>query len=112
MSQILKHIYTRCQEEVEKMIPPGMALLSKLLRTEQYTIRANLYRLYVTPRVSMTIETPDGKPLLARKDPSPTTGASKSSFWHFVTPGSTLKISFSRFANLPEKKEAHILMLL
>jgi hypothetical protein len=60
-AQILKHIYTRCQEEVEKMIPPGMALLNKLLRTEQDTIRANLYRHYLTPRVSMTIETPDGK---------------------------------------------------
>ena len=58
--QILQHVYTRCQEEVEKLIPPGMALLNKLLRTDQEAIRANLYRHYLTPQQS-TIETPDGK---------------------------------------------------
>lgn len=28
-SQVLQHIYTRCQEEVEKNLDPGMALLNK-----------------------------------------------------------------------------------
>ena len=32
--QILQHIYTRCQEELEKNVAPGMGLLYKLLRTE------------------------------------------------------------------------------
>ena len=57
--QILKHVYTRCQEEVEKTIPPGTALLNKLLRTEQPSIRSNLYEHYLTPRPN-TITTPDG----------------------------------------------------
>jgi hypothetical protein len=59
-AQILQHIYTRCQEEVEKTIPPGIALLNKLLRTQQESIRANLYSHYLTPQ-SDVIETPDGK---------------------------------------------------
>jgi hypothetical protein len=58
--QILKHVYTRCQEEVEKTIPPGTALLNKLLRTEQASIRLNLYEHYLTPRPNV-ITTPDGK---------------------------------------------------
>lgn len=58
--QILKHVYTRCQEEVEKTIPPATALLNKLLRTEQAAIRANLYSHYLTPQAN-TITTPDGK---------------------------------------------------
>jgi hypothetical protein len=58
--QILKHLYTRCQEEVEKTIPPGTALLNKLLRTEQASIRSNLYEHYLTPRPNV-ITTPDGK---------------------------------------------------
>jgi hypothetical protein len=58
--QILKHVYTRCQEEVEKTIPPGTALLNKLLRTEHSSIRKNLYEHYLTPRPN-TITTPDGK---------------------------------------------------
>ena len=60
--QILKHVYTRCQEEVEKTIPPGTALLNKLLRTEQPSIRSNLYEHYLTPRPN-TITTPDGNVL-------------------------------------------------
>lgn len=58
--QILQHIYTRCQEEVEKNIPAGTALLNKLLRTDQQSIRVNLYGYYLTPQAN-TIETPDGK---------------------------------------------------
>jgi hypothetical protein len=60
--QILRHVYTRCQEEVEKTIPPGTALLNKLLRTEQASIRSNLYEYYLTPRPN-TITTPDGNVL-------------------------------------------------
>jgi hypothetical protein len=59
-TQILRHIYTRCQEEMEKTLPPGTALLHKLLRTEQAAIRANLYRHYLTPSPT-TITSPDGK---------------------------------------------------
>lgn len=60
--QVLQHIYTRCQEEVEKNLDPGIALLNKLLRTQQDSIRANLYRHYLTPQAN-TITTPDGKTL-------------------------------------------------
>jgi hypothetical protein len=59
-TQILRHIYTRCQEEMEKTLPPGTALLHKLLRTEQAAIRANLYRYYLTPSPT-TITSPEGK---------------------------------------------------
>ena len=58
--QILQHIYTRCQEEVEKSIPPGLALLNKLLRTPQDSIRSNLYEHYLTPQKTK-ITSPDGK---------------------------------------------------
>jgi len=58
--QILQHIYTRCQEEVEKSYPPGTALLNKLLRTEQAAIRQNLYSHYLTPQPNV-IKSPDGK---------------------------------------------------
>ena len=59
-AQILQHVYTRCQEEVEKNIPPGTALLNKLLRTQEAPIRANIYQHYLTPQPN-TITTPDGK---------------------------------------------------
>jgi len=58
--QILQHVYTRCQEEVEKNLPPGTALLNKLLRTEQPGIRSNLYKHYLTPQPNV-ITAPDGK---------------------------------------------------
>lgn len=57
--QILTHIYTRCQEEAEKNIPPGTALLNKLLRTQEASIRKNLYEHYLTPQPSI-ITAPDG----------------------------------------------------
>lgn len=74
--QILQHIYTRCQEEVEKSIPPGLALLNKLLRTPEDPIRRNLYSHYLTPQKTK-ITSPDGKeielggtsaPLVAMQD--------------------------------------------
>lgn len=58
--QILQHVYTRCQEEVEKIIAPGIALLNKLLRTEQSSIRQNQLQHYLCPQPS-TIKSPDGK---------------------------------------------------
>ena len=58
--QILQHIYTRCQEEVEKVIAPGVALLNKLLRTEQPSIRKNQLEHYLTPQPTK-IKSPDGK---------------------------------------------------
>lgn len=59
--QILQHIYTRCQEEVEKTVSPGVGLLNKLLRTEQASIRANQLRHYLCPQEPKTIKSPDGK---------------------------------------------------
>ena len=59
--QILQHIYTRCQEEVEKTVNPGVGLLNKLLRTEQASIRANQLRHYLCPQEPKTIKSPDGK---------------------------------------------------
>mmetsp|Transcript_9385 Transcript_9385/g.25927 ORF Transcript_9385/g.25927 Transcript_9385/m.25927 type:complete len:364 (-) Transcript_9385:924-2015(-) len=58
--QILQHVYTRCQEEMEKSIAPGLALLNRLLRQEQESIRKNLYEHYLTPQ-SNKVTTPDGK---------------------------------------------------
>jgi hypothetical protein len=58
--QILQHIYTRCQEEVEKTVNPGMALLSKLLRTQVDSIRRNQLEHYLGVPKS-TITAPDGK---------------------------------------------------
>jgi len=60
--QILQHIYTRCQEEIEKTIPPGVSLLNKLLRTEQPSIRSNQLNHYLCPQKNV-ITTPDGKEL-------------------------------------------------
>ena len=57
---ILTHIHTRCQEEVEKTIPPGVALFNKLLRTEQPAIRRNIYDHYLVPQKNV-IKSPDGK---------------------------------------------------
>jgi len=59
--QILQHIYTRCQEEVEKMVSPGAGLLNKLLRTEQASIRSNQYKHYLCPQEPKIIKSPDGK---------------------------------------------------
>jgi hypothetical protein len=59
-SQILQHIYTRCQEEVEKTIPGGVALLNKLLRTQMDSIRANQLEHFLCPQPSV-ITSPDGK---------------------------------------------------
>lgn len=59
--QILQHIYTRCQEEVEKTVSPGVGLLNKILRTEQTSIRANQLRHYLCPQAPKTIKSPDGK---------------------------------------------------
>jgi len=58
--QILQHIYTRCQEEVEKTINPGTALLNKLLRTDIDSIRENQLNHYLCPAPN-TITSPDGK---------------------------------------------------
>ncbi|KAL3924975.1 MAG: hypothetical protein SGILL_000713 [Bacillariaceae sp.] len=58
--QILQHVYTRCQEEVEKTINPGLALLNKLLRTEVDSIRQNQLQHYLCPQPT-TITAPDGK---------------------------------------------------
>lgn len=61
--QILQHIYTRCQEEVEKVINPGTALLNKLLRTEVDSIRRNQLNHYLCPKPT-TITSPDGKEIV------------------------------------------------
>jgi hypothetical protein len=67
--QILSHIYTRCQEEVEKALPPGMALLNKLLRTPEAPIRSNLVVHYLLPP-KQTITSPDGKTITLSGTPA------------------------------------------
>eukprot|EP00568_Trieres_chinensis_P006830 CAMPEP_0183297178 /NCGR_PEP_ID=MMETSP0160_2-20130417/4537_1 /TAXON_ID=2839 ORGANISM="Odontella Sinensis, Strain Grunow 1884" /NCGR_SAMPLE_ID=MMETSP0160_2 /ASSEMBLY_ACC=CAM_ASM_000250 /LENGTH=396 /DNA_ID=CAMNT_0025458941 /DNA_START=61 /DNA_END=1251 /DNA_ORIENTATION=- len=58
--QILQHIYTRCQEEVEKTVDPGAGLLNKLLRTDAPGIRRNQLGHYLGPQPNV-VKTPDGK---------------------------------------------------
>lgn len=58
--QILQHVYTRAQEELEKNVAPGMGLLNKLLRTEVSSIRANQLEHYLCPQKT-SITSPDGK---------------------------------------------------
>lgn len=67
---ILTHIHTRCQEEVEKNIPPGVALFNKLLRTEQPSIRRNIYDHYLGPKKTV-IESPDGQKIELPGDGAP-----------------------------------------
>lgn len=62
---ILKHVYTRCQEEVEKLVPPGVALLNKLLRTDQDSIRANQLQHYLCPQPNVIV-LPDGQVIPVR----------------------------------------------
>jgi hypothetical protein len=81
--QILTHIYTRCQEEVEKSMEPGMAVLNKLLRTPDPSIRSNILRHYLTP-TKTTITSPDGTtielvPTTATTGSTASTAASSSS---------------------------------
>ena len=57
---ILTHIYTRCHEEVESSLPPGIVLLNKLLRTGADPIRANQLQYYLCPRPNV-ITLPDGQ---------------------------------------------------
>eukprot|EP00956_Cyclotella_meneghiniana_P026796 scaffold58775_cov39-Cyclotella_meneghiniana.AAC.1 len=57
--QILQHIYTRCQEELEKNVAPGVGLLNKLLRTDIASIRSNQLSHYLGPQAT-TITSPDG----------------------------------------------------
>ena len=64
---ILQHIYTRCQEEVEKTVDPGVALLNKLLRTSIDSIRYNQLQHYLGKPKS-TITTPDGKEIQLNSD--------------------------------------------
>jgi hypothetical protein len=57
---ILQHMYTRCQEEMEKQVPPGVGLLNKLMRTEQPSIRKNQLEHYLGLPESKSIQAPDG----------------------------------------------------
>ena len=58
--QILQHIYTRCQEELEKNVSPGVGLLNKLLRTDISSIRSNQLEYYLGPQQT-SITSPDGQ---------------------------------------------------
>ena len=57
---VLTHIYTRCHEEVESSLPPGIVLLNKLLRTGADPIRANQLKHYLCPQPNV-ITLPDGQ---------------------------------------------------
>lgn len=60
---MLKHISTRCQEEVEKTVDPGVALLNKLLRTEDAAVRRNQLEYYLLPQEKNVVIKPDGTEL-------------------------------------------------
>lgn len=70
MFQILQHIYTRCQEEVEKVINPGTALLNKLLRTDVDSIRNNQLNHYLC-HAPNTIRSPNGKKIKLKSNNRP-----------------------------------------
>lgn len=57
---VLTHIYTRCHEEVESSLPPGIVLLNKLLRTGADPIRSNQLQHYLCPQPNV-ITLPDGQ---------------------------------------------------
>jgi len=72
--QILQHIYTRCQEELEKSISsPSQQLLMKLLRTAQPDIRRNLLEHYLIGGRNVVVN-PDGREI----DLSPSSSSSSS----------------------------------
>uniref|UniRef100_A0A7S0Z1X2 Uncharacterized protein n=1 Tax=Hemiselmis tepida TaxID=464990 RepID=A0A7S0Z1X2_9CRYP len=49
--QILSHVYTRVQEEMEKIVDPAVGLLHRLLRqVEQPGIRNNILEKYLKPK--------------------------------------------------------------
>ena len=50
--RMMTHLYTRVQEELEKQADPALALLHKLTRMDQQSIRFNLLRHNLTPQTS------------------------------------------------------------
>jgi hypothetical protein len=64
--QIFQYIYTGCQEEVERTIPPGVALLNKVLQTEAPSIQSNQLQHDLCPQ-SNVIQTPVCKELVLNR---------------------------------------------
>jgi len=71
--RLLTHIHTRVQEEVEGKAEPALALLHKLTRLEQPSIRDNVLRDSLVPKTSVPIpgggEMPLDNPVPAKVDP-------------------------------------------
>jgi hypothetical protein len=67
-ARLLWHIHTRLQEELEKRTEPALALLHKLTRTADASIRANILRDKIVPKTETLL--PDGSTLPLAK-PSP-----------------------------------------
>lgn len=53
--RMMVHIYTRVQEELEKQADPALALLHKLTRMDQQSIRFNLLRHNLTPQTETAL---------------------------------------------------------
>lgn len=66
--RLLQHIYTRLQEELEKKTQPALALLHKLTRMDQPSVRANILVDSLVPQTETLL--PDGT-TLPLKTPSP-----------------------------------------
>jgi len=65
---ILTHISTRMQEELEKRTKPGAGILHKLMRTDDKPLRGRILEHYLTPQTSIGL--PDGKTIKLEK-PNP-----------------------------------------
>lgn len=60
-ARLMRHLYTRLQEELEKKTEPALALLHKLTRTDNAGIRQNLLRHNLVPQTETLL--PDGSKL-------------------------------------------------
>ena len=72
-ARLLQHIHTRVQEELEGTVEPALALLHKLTRLDQPSIRANVLRDSLAPQTTVPIpgggEMPLETPVPAKVDP-------------------------------------------
>lgn len=58
LERLLQHLHSRLQEELEKKTPPPLALLHKLTRTSDESLRGNILRHYLVPQTAIRL--PDG----------------------------------------------------
>mmetsp|Transcript_39830 Transcript_39830/g.79647 ORF Transcript_39830/g.79647 Transcript_39830/m.79647 type:complete len:341 (-) Transcript_39830:168-1190(-) len=71
--RLLSHLHTRVQEEMEGRAEPALALLHKVTRLDQLSIRDNVLRDSLAPQTTVPIpgggELPLDKPVPAKVDP-------------------------------------------